>query len=48
MSTRGSHAKLRKGTRRVVVPLHKEIKHGTLAGILAEVGMSPQELRDLL
>ncbi|MBB5495782.1 type II toxin-antitoxin system HicA family toxin [Nocardiopsis metallicus] len=48
VSTRGSHAKLRKGPRRVVVPLHKEIKRGTLAGVLAEVGMSPQELRELL
>lgn len=48
MSTRGSHAKLRKGARRIVVPLHKELRRGTLAGILTEIGMSLQELRDLL
>ena len=46
--TRGSHVKLRRGSERVVVPLHKELRRGTLAGILAEIGMSPQELRDLL
>lgn len=48
VSTRGSHVKLRKGAQRVVVPLHKELKRGTLAGILSLVGLSPQELRDLL
>ena len=48
VSTRGSHVKLRRGTERVVVPLHSELKRGTLAGILREIGMSPQELKSLL
>lgn len=48
VSTRGSHVKLRRGTERVVVPLHSELKKGTLAGILREIGMSPQELKSLL
>jgi predicted RNA binding protein YcfA (HicA-like mRNA interferase family) len=48
VSTRGDHAKLRRGNQRVVVPLHKELKRGTLAGILRSIRMSPEELRDLL
>ncbi|SHK96794.1 Predicted RNA binding protein YcfA, dsRBD-like fold, HicA-like mRNA interferase family [Nocardiopsis flavescens] len=48
VSTKGDHAKLRKGGERVVVPLHKELKRGTTIGILRQAGMSPQELRDLL
>lgn len=39
---RGSHVRLKKPGRRhaLVVPLHKEIKKGTLAGILRDAGMS--------
>jgi hypothetical protein len=32
----------------LVVPLHKELKRGTLAGILRDAGLSADELRDLL
>lgn len=37
---RGSHVVIRRGAVGTVVPLHKEVKTGTLAGILrqAEVG----------
>lgn len=47
---RGSHVRLRKAGRRnaLVVPLHKEIRKGTLAGILRDVGLSADELRSLL
>ena len=47
---RGSHARLKKEGRRyaLVVPLHKELKKGTLAGILRDAGLSADELRDLL
>jgi predicted RNA binding protein YcfA (HicA-like mRNA interferase family) len=31
VSTSGDHAKLRKGSERAIVPLHKELKGGTLA-----------------
>ncbi|CAL9622403.1 hypothetical protein SUDANB121_05878 (plasmid) [Nocardiopsis dassonvillei] len=48
VSTKGDHAKLRKGGERVIVPLHTELKRGTTAAILRQAGMSPQELRDLL
>ncbi|MGH2987580.1 MAG: type II toxin-antitoxin system HicA family toxin [Solirubrobacterales bacterium] len=47
---RGSHLRLKKPGRRhaLVVPLHKELKKGTLAGILRDAGMSADRLRDLL
>jgi predicted RNA binding protein YcfA (HicA-like mRNA interferase family) len=47
---RGSHARLKKSGRQnaLVVPLHKEIKKGTLAGILRDAGLTPDRLRQLL
>ncbi|ASU82854.1 type II toxin-antitoxin system HicA family toxin [Nocardiopsis gilva YIM 90087] len=48
VSTRGDHVKLRRGNRRVIVPLHKEIKRGTMASILSQAGISADELRKLL
>lgn len=47
---RGSHVRLKKPGRRhaLVVPLHKELKRGTLAGILRDAGLTPDRLRDLL
>lgn len=46
---RGSHVRLKKEGRRtaLVVPLHKEIRRGTLAGILRDAGMTADELREL-
>jgi predicted RNA binding protein YcfA (HicA-like mRNA interferase family) len=32
----------------LVVPLHKEIRKGTLAGILRDAGLSADRLRELL
>jgi predicted RNA binding protein YcfA (HicA-like mRNA interferase family) len=46
---RGSHVLLRhpeRGT--LVVPLHRELKRGTLAGILRAAGIDGAELRVLL
>ena len=40
---RGSHIVLRKGSSGCVVPNHKELKTGTLAGILKQVDVSPDE-----
>jgi hypothetical protein len=39
-----------KGGRRhaLVVPLHKETKKGTLAGILRDAGLTQDQLRELL
>lgn len=47
---RGSHVRLKKAGRRnaLVVPLHKEIRKGTLAGILRDAGLTADDLRALL
>jgi predicted RNA binding protein YcfA (HicA-like mRNA interferase family) len=47
---RGSHVRLKKANRRnaLVVPLHREIRKGTLAGILRDAGLTGEELRKLL
>ncbi|GAB1392554.1 hypothetical protein MASR1M60_07170 [Rhodocyclaceae bacterium] len=39
----GSHVILRCGSKGCVVPLHSEIKVGTLAGILRQADVSPEE-----
>ena len=36
----GSHLIMRKGGRTVVVPMHKPIKPGTLAGLIEQAGVS--------
>jgi predicted RNA binding protein YcfA (HicA-like mRNA interferase family) len=50
VSTRGSHCKLRHLSPRriVIVPLHDEVRPGTLASILRQAGLTADELRDLL
>lgn len=47
---RGSHVRLKKENRRnaLVVPLHKEIRKGTLAGVLRDAGLTVDDLRRLL
>lgn len=47
---RGSHVRLKHPDRSVslVVPLHRELKRGTLAGILRDAGVDREELRGLL
>lgn len=47
---RGSHVRLKHPNRNVslVVPLHRELKRGTLAGILRDAGIDRDELRRLL
>jgi predicted RNA binding protein YcfA (HicA-like mRNA interferase family) len=47
---RGSHVRLKKPSRRIalVVPLHKELRKGTLAGILRDADLSTDDLRRLL
>jgi len=41
---RGSHIVFRRGSSGCVVPNHKEIKIGTLAGILKQAGITVEEL----
>lgn len=47
---RGSHVRLKHPDRSVslVVPLHRELKRGTLAGVLRDAGIDREELRALL
>ncbi len=45
---KGSHVKLRRGATVVVIPMHNPLKIGTLRNILRQVGMTPEELIDLL
>jgi len=40
---RGSHLILRKGSSGCVVPNHRELKTGTLAGIIKQAGVSADE-----
>ena len=47
---RGSHVRLSHPERStfLVVPLHRELKRGTLSGILKDAGLDRDELRELL
>ena len=47
---RGSHVRMKHPDRRVslTVPLHRELKRGTLSGILADAGLDGEQLRRLL
>lgn len=47
---RGSHVRLKHADRStfLVVPLHRELKRGTLSGILRDAGLDREELRRLL
>ncbi|MDP1750712.1 MAG: type II toxin-antitoxin system HicA family toxin [Reyranella sp.] len=40
---RGSHVVLRRGSVGCVVPDHKELKTGTLSGVLKQAGVSVEE-----
>jgi predicted RNA binding protein YcfA (HicA-like mRNA interferase family) len=41
---RGSHVVMRRGGSGCVVPMHREVKIGTLAGILRQAGVTQDEL----
>jgi predicted RNA binding protein YcfA (HicA-like mRNA interferase family) len=45
---RGSHVVLRRGDRGCVVPLHRELKTGTLHGILKQAGVEGTEFMEAL
>lgn len=44
---RGSHVRMKHPDRKVslTVPLHRELKRGTLAGILNDAGLDAEQLR---
>ena len=39
----GSHVIMRRGPTGCVVPMHREVKIGTLGGLLRQAGVSPEE-----
>ena len=45
---RGSHVVMRRGSQGCAVPLHRELKAGTLAGILRQAGVDPDEFIKIL
>jgi predicted RNA binding protein YcfA (HicA-like mRNA interferase family) len=45
---RGSHVVMRRGSQGCAVPLHRELKVGTLAGILRQAGVDPEEFVKVL
>ena len=45
---RGSHIVMRRGASGCVVPNHREIKIGTLAGVLRQAGISVEEFTSAL
>jgi predicted RNA binding protein YcfA (HicA-like mRNA interferase family) len=48
VSQRGSHVKLRRDGRTVIVPLHRELAPGTLRSILRQASLTPAEFIALL
>jgi predicted RNA binding protein YcfA (HicA-like mRNA interferase family) len=40
---RGSHVVMRRGAYGCVVPLHREVKTGTLAGLVRQAGLNPED-----
>lgn len=46
--TKGSHAKLRKGSQTAIVPLHKAVAHGTLRSICRQANITREELVDAM
>ncbi|MGH7486012.1 MAG: type II toxin-antitoxin system HicA family toxin [bacterium] len=45
---RGSHIVMRRGSSGCVVPNHRELKSGTLAGVLKQAGISAEEFMQQL
>ena len=45
---KGSHVVMRRGKSGCVVPMHREIKLGTLSGILKQAGVSADEFQQAL
>ena len=44
----GSHVIMRRGLKGCVAPMHSEVKVGTLAGVLRQADISPDEFTDAL
>ena len=46
MRQRGSHVVMRNGSLGCVVPLHREVKTGTLAGLVRQAGLDAEVFLD--
>ena len=44
----GSHVIMKRESKGCVVPMHKEVKIGTLAGVLRQADISPEEFMEAL
>jgi predicted RNA binding protein YcfA (HicA-like mRNA interferase family) len=44
----GSHVVVRRGSMGCVIPMHPELKVGTLAGLLRQAQVSPEEFTEAL
>ncbi|MBU3723898.1 MAG: type II toxin-antitoxin system HicA family toxin [Burkholderiaceae bacterium] len=44
----GSHIVMRRGSMGCVIPNHKELKVGTVNGVLRQAGISAEELKSVL
>lgn len=45
---RGSHVMMRKGANACVVPMRREMKRGTLGGVLRQAGVDGEDFLDAL
>ena len=45
---RGSHVVIRRGAKGCVIPMHSEIKIGTLAGLLRQAEVTPEDFIGVL
>lgn len=45
---KGSHVKLRKGSRIVIVPMHSELAPGTMRSVLEQAGIDAETLANAL
>lgn len=45
---KGSHIVMRRGSMGCVVPNHREIKTGTMAGVLRQAGVTPEHFIEAL
>jgi predicted RNA binding protein YcfA (HicA-like mRNA interferase family) len=45
---KGSHVVMRRGSSGCVVPLHREIKVGTLSGLLKQAGLTVDDLDQVI
>ena len=48
VSQRGSHVKLRRDGRTVIIPFHRELAPGTLRSILRQAALTPSDFVALL